>query len=192
MGGMKVFMGKGVAALLMCLLWGGAVWALPNPSAVFCADQGWRAAYALHGSDGYCLLPDGRYFEQWDLFRGKENGRYQEVVQSNAGKRTLDVLVQMADERHQLYQSEVASDHEQDSGDDFLDFCEDHGWLTAGMQDRLVLQHFCLLPNGRYVDAGNLWLGRESLYKEVVEQCQGHRTDMYLQQQDAITRQWGE
>ena len=44
---------------------------LPNPAAVHCNDQGGYTILVAtpQGQAGYCILPDTRVCEQWELFR---------------------------------------------------------------------------------------------------------------------------
>ncbi len=46
---------------------------LPNPASVHCEDQGGQVEIVDEpdGQVGYCLLPDGRRIEEWELFRSE-------------------------------------------------------------------------------------------------------------------------
>jgi putative hemolysin len=45
--------------------------AIANPASVYCEEQGGEVEIVdeADGQRGYCLLPDGRRVDEWELFR---------------------------------------------------------------------------------------------------------------------------
>lgn len=206
----------------VCLAVGA--YALPNPSSVFCGDQGWLGVSGIssdesaQGSVSYCLLPDGSYFEEWDLFRGADN-RYASVVKANSGHSTLEQLqrqrrenerVNLARQGHILEVLQL-SRHEgaKDTGFEQLvmersqafQFCQKNGWIFAPTYDepivleggfRIYGDAYCLLPDGHYYEGWDLWLGRDSVYKDLIERYSGQSTYEYIEIQRALTHGQGE
>ena len=73
---------------ISAMLFATAAWALPNPASEYCVNrQG--GELQIHkdkdGSEaGFCHLPDGRVVEEWELFRGQEQGRGEPIMAGTA------------------------------------------------------------------------------------------------------------
>lgn len=53
----------------ICLLLSAIAYAMPNPAAVNCSNQGNR--YVMIKNVGLCIFPDQSYCEEWAYFRGR-------------------------------------------------------------------------------------------------------------------------
>lgn len=59
--------------LLGTLIFSSKVHAMPNPSAVFCEEQGYHSEIRRNsngGSYGVCIFPDGEECGGWDFYNG--------------------------------------------------------------------------------------------------------------------------
>ena len=62
-----------LAALAAC---GQARLDMPNPASRFCQDLGGQSQMRAtpQGQQGFCLMPDGRLIDEWDLWRSRNPG----------------------------------------------------------------------------------------------------------------------
>lgn len=46
---------------------------MPNPASRFCQDLGGQSQIRAtgQGQQGFCLMPDGRLIDEWDLWRSR-------------------------------------------------------------------------------------------------------------------------